>query len=391
MLKILKNKVSPIGLDLGSASLKMIQLEQVDGGIVLVAASEVEVPQELQEDPGHLQTWYIDSIKEQLSLKPYKGKKAISCLPTRDLLIQHLRLAKMDDKQLTQALPWEAQDKVPFDIQQAHLRHIVAGEVYEQNEVRLEVILMASSRRSVLRHLNIIKQAKLEIESINVEPCALMNGLTQPAGRNDESAPATVFLDLGLSSSKVVISHDRGVVFCRTINIGGKHIRQNLCKLLAIDYREAEKIHHNLEKLSLIKSGSPENFAGQNAAIKLSQGKGEAITVMDNKLPSVSAEVDMETIVSRALQQLLEEIRGCIRYHDLMFYNQPVKKAIFLGGQAKNKKLSRSLAQELGLPAQVADPLARISGPSRFGPHSDLVEGQIHPQWAVAYGLCLNN
>jgi len=391
MLKILKNKVSPIGLDLGSASLKIIQLEMVDGGLGLVAASEVDVPEEIQDDPANLQAWYIDSIKEELALKPFKGKKAISCLPTRDLLIQHLRLAKMDDKQLIQALPWEAQDKVPFDIQQAHLRHIIAGEVYEQDEVRLEVILMAASRRSVLRHLNIIKQAKLEIESINVEPCALMNGLAHLAGRNDEPAQATMFMDLGLSSSKVVISHGSGVVFCRTINIGGKHIRQNLCKLLSIDYRQGEKIHHNLENLSLVNTGPEKDLAGPDAANNLSPLKGDATTMIDNKLPLSAAGADMETTVSRALQQLLEEIRGCVRYHDIMFYNQPVEKVIFVGGQSKNKKLLRSLAQELGLPAQVADPLARIAPPSRFGLHSDLVEGQIHPQWAVAYGLCLNN
>jgi len=103
MFSLLRKKVFPIGIDLGSSRLKMLQLAQNDGELALGAAGYRDVPQELRQDTGGLQEWYTRTIKELLSEKPFKGRKAVMCLPSRDMLIQHVRVAKMEDEQLKKA------------------------------------------------------------------------------------------------------------------------------------------------------------------------------------------------------------------------------------------------------------------------------------------------
>jgi len=97
----------------------------------------------------------------------------------------------------------------------------------------------------------------------------------------------------------------------------------------------------------------------------------------------------VQNVIREQSQQLCEELRSCIRYHDLMFSADPVQKVIFLGGLAKNRILCQTIAQNLRLPAQLGDPLVRLSPGSRYGRHSDLVENECHSEWAIALGLSL--
>ena len=71
MLNLLRKKVFPIGIDLGSFSLKIIQLAMVSGKLELIAAAKAEVPKDVRGDLLGLQKWYITNIKELLTAKPF--------------------------------------------------------------------------------------------------------------------------------------------------------------------------------------------------------------------------------------------------------------------------------------------------------------------------------
>jgi len=308
MFKFFQNKVYPIGVDLGRSSLKMIQLSGKDGAIALVAAGKAEVPDEVKNNPGLAQRWYIQNIKRLLASHPFKGKRAITALPSGDMLIQHLRLAKMDPKQLEQTLPFTAQEKLPFSTQGALLRHIIAGEIYEKDENMLEVILMAAPREAVRQHLQLIEETKLEIESVNVESCALVSSFSHLLSSSENNV-SVMLIDIGYSCSKVVVSHEGQISFCRTID--------------------------------------------------------------------------------SASEMMVDELRNCVRYHDLLFTGWPVRKVVFVGGQAKNKELCQEIARGLGLAAQVGDPLAQIID----GANADISAidaDSVNPDWAVAFGLSLS-
>ncbi|MCK4628637.1 MAG: pilus assembly protein PilM [Sedimentisphaerales bacterium] len=366
MLKLFRKKVYPIGIDLGSHSLKIIQVTESEGGLQLIAAAKAVVPPEIRNDPLGLQNWYITNIKELLAVKPFKGKKVVSCLPARTMLIQHLRLPRMEEKQLKKSLPWEAQEKLPFDVAGALLRHITAGEVYEGDETRLEVILLAASRNVVQQHLHLIEQTKIEIDSVSVEACALVNSFAHLQEHMEQGSRAILLVDLGHSCTKVVAVNGPKMTFCRTIGPCAEEVNG---QGTMSDKKEAVV---NSET-----GGSA--LAVETATATMTEKTRESGTVTNK------ADSNMGT----ALTELATEIRSCIRYHDILFETDPITRIIFVGGQAKDKQLCQRLAQELRLPAQLGDPLARIEAGSRIGRHSDLDAEQINSDWAVAFGLCL--
>jgi len=389
MLGVLRQKVYPIGVDLGSCSLKLVQLTQNSSGLSLVAAARADVPREIQDIPSERQEWYIDSFRELLSSKPFKGRRVISCLAAREMLVQHLRVPKMDEKHLEKALPWEAQGKVPFNINTARLHHIVAGEVYDGAECKQEVILMAASATVVKQHLNLIERTKVQVDTINVEPLALVNCFLHLLEKDGAEQKGTMLVDLGHSCSKVVITHGADVAFCRTIGIGAEQMVRAICDKLSVDYGEAARLY--LEYFLNVGRSEPAGKSGGAAAA----GSGEVGGSVEPKEGAAVAteEEGLGARVKEAIllsqQNLAEEIRSCVRYHDLVFGSQPVGRAIFVGGQAKNKSLCRQLARNLGLPAQLGDPLARIEPSSLVGKHSDLAADERHCDWAVAFGLSL--
>jgi len=389
MLTLFGSKTCPIGIDLGGNSLKMLQLAKDGAGLALVAAAQAEVPRHLRGDGRALHEWYITAIKNLLSSKPFKGRKAVTCIPSREMLIQHLRLAPMDEDHLKKALPWEAQEKVPFNTQDALLRHMVVGEIYEDNENKQEVILMAASQAVVRRHLNLIERTKIEIDSVNVEPCALVNGFAHLLGTPQQSGGATVLIDLAHTSSKVVIAQGTKVVFARTIHIGARQIREAICKKLDIGYDQAVQRHRNLQ---VTEPAQSERNSKVTKSMSLDQSRLEAdstAAATAQQCPARPADSDVLEAVAEPLENLTEEIRSCIRYHNLVFSSRPAARVIFLGGQAQNTLLCQRLAQGLGLPAQLGDPLARVSASSLIGKHSDLVPHRRSCEWAVVFGLSM--
>ncbi len=398
MLGFLRQKVYPIGVDLGSSSVKLVQLSGAGKGLGLQAAAQAEVPHDIRGNPSALQEWYVETVRELLSSKPFKETRVITCLPSRELLVQHLRLAKMDEEQLEKTLPWEAQGKVPFDIHRARLRHIIAGEVYEGSETKLEVILLAASHSVVEQHLSFIGRTKMQIDSINVEPCALVNCFAHLLDKQHESSRGVMFIDLGHSCTKVVITHGLNIVFCRTIGIAAEHMVRLICDVKGESYDQAIQSQQNLAaddlanamKLSEQSQSAPIGTAKESDHLSMQAEGVEDESVGGTATLTESAEeLDVSSVIAPTLRSLCEELRSCVRYHDLMFEGQQVEKVIFVGGQAKHTVLCQQVARGLGLPAHLGDPAARVVPETRTGKHSDLESSERHCEWAVAFGLSL--
>lgn len=378
MLRLLRKKVYPIGIDLGSHSLKILQLGWADDGLELIAAAKAEIPEEIHEDPLECHNWYISQIKEMLGSRGFKGKKVVSCLPARSMLIQHLRLPKMKPENIQKNLAYEAQERLPFTVEGAMLRHITAGEVYENDENKLEVILMAASRNAVQEHLHLIEHAKVEIDSVNVEACALVNSFAH-LHQDDQQDHAYMLIDLGHTAAKVVIVHGKAIRFCRTINVGVKDICQSVSKQLSIPTSRALSMltSENFQPDTQVRSSS---FASRSDSETAGNPADETTTATLDKTQI------LQEVTGLTLQKMATEILSCRRYHDLLFENQPVEKVVFVGGLAKNKTFCQHLARLLKLPAQLGDPLARISHQIKVD--SDLDE-QFNGDWSVAFGLSL--
>ena len=89
------------------------------------------------------------------------------------------------------------------------------------------------------------------------------------------------------------------------------------------------------------------------------------------------------------LHRMIEELNLCRRYYESTFPDKPIDRLIFVGGEARQRLLCQHVAREMGLAAQIGDPLVRIGRISDIGIESGIDRRQPQPAWAVAIGLSM--
>lgn len=188
MLSFVQNfftpKVNPIGVDFGTDCLRMAQVAPVEHEYKLIAAASADVPQHVRNNPSARLQFFIETTRDLLAQGSFRSRQAVLAMPASSTFIQHLRLPKLDDDETRKALPWEARGKLPIDPTQAILRHLIAGEVYQDQEPKNEVILMAAARDAVNQFLAAAAKAKLDVIGMNVEPKALIDCFTLRRSRH---------------------------------------------------------------------------------------------------------------------------------------------------------------------------------------------------------------
>src|SRR5262245_26925690 len=184
-------RANPIGVELGTDSLRLAQVQRIPSASgfehKLIAAASADIPDHVRRDPQARFQFFIDTTRELLASGQFRGRQAILALPAASMFIQHLRMAKMDEAETKKALPWESRGKLPIDPSQALIRHLIAGEVYHDQEPKNEVIVMAAARDWVNQFLAAAARAKLDVIGMNVEPKAMVDCFAHVFRRKTDS------------------------------------------------------------------------------------------------------------------------------------------------------------------------------------------------------------
>src|SRR5436305_12137072 len=86
---------SPIGVDFGSDSLRLAQVERTDGESRLVTAASLDVPPHVRNDVSARLSFFTEGLRDLLGQSNFRGRKAVLTLPASLMYIQHLRLPTM--------------------------------------------------------------------------------------------------------------------------------------------------------------------------------------------------------------------------------------------------------------------------------------------------------
>ena len=239
---------NPIGIDFGSDGLRMAQVEPLanpSGGkgasadFKLVAAARADVPPSLRNDPSARFDFFARTVRELWARGNFRGRRAVLSLPASMMSICHLRLPRMDEDALKKALPWEARGKLPYDPSRALLRHLVAGDIYQDGEQRSEVILMAAVRDNVNQFLDAAGKAKLDIVGMNVEPRALVDCFANVYRRKSDAETTCCFVDIGCCATRAVIARGGQILFGRSVDVGGEHFTRAVANALKLSVENA--------------------------------------------------------------------------------------------------------------------------------------------------------
>ncbi|MBT3202012.1 MAG: pilus assembly protein PilM [Phycisphaerales bacterium] len=368
-MNILRRKEQwPIALDIGSNSIKMLQLDQANGGLSARACGQWRFPATCS-NPGQRSEMIVNAVRDMLRRGDFRGRSCVSALTVDEVGIKNVRISKLPKAEMEKTLQWEAQDRFDFDVSPDRLKYIDAGQVRSGSEINSEIIMLAAPEKTINDHLAILDAAGLKPEHIYPEPLAAFRMALRSLRREADVDMVTVVLDLGTRATRVIVARGRNVVFVKTIDIGGKSFDEAVAAQLNLDIVDASELR--------------ERVMQEHAKFLSENRKSEQESCED---PRSDVDWTIRDAVRGKVEELAREIGLCLRYCSVTFRGLRPNSVIMAGGEVYDPAIMELLNDNLGIECNLAQPMRGIDV-SRVM----LGMGRRTPmcEWAVASGLAM--
>src|ERR1700722_9891250 len=241
------NTKSFLAVDFGAGSLKLAEFEKNEtGGLCLtqygINALGIEGSQETAREAAILK-----GLNELLGEKSYAARQVNACAPGFHVFSKFVKLPPVDTSKVTQIIRYEAQQNVPFPLDEVVWDYQILG-TSATNE--LEVLLVAVKAEVVEGLFRVAEGAGLRLKLVDVSPAALCNAFRYNYG---DLEGCTMLLDIGAKTSNLLF-FEKGKVYSRSINIGANSITQDFANEAKLRFPEAEAI--KIEKGSVSLGGA---------------------------------------------------------------------------------------------------------------------------------------
>jgi len=396
----------PIGIDFGCSALKLMQIQGNDPA-GLVAAGCLPTPDDLIHDHAKRLAFQMEALPKLVKACGFKTKRAVCAIPSSQSYVRHMQFSVEAGVSLSQLVKSALGQQIGCDPENLVFRHIVVGQIGRTNKT--EVICMAASRELVGKLMGALKTAKLEPVGMHMEATAAIRPFDAITRRDEDGNLTSLYLDMGAGTTNLMIAHGRNLVFTKNLPIGGRDLDATVASQLKISIGDARA-----ERLKLVEfvranpaqaevKPAESGMAMLAAAMRKAGHSGTDTAVLDDRRQGMTAPGLTEDLAKHArvefngprvdltdaIESLTDEIAGCLRYHESVFPDRRVNRAIFMGGESRHLGLAQHIARTLRLPAQVADPMASVS---RTGKETTSgVDFRLpQPGWAMALGLCLS-
>jgi type IV pilus assembly protein PilM len=415
----------PIAIDFGVGSLKLLQLADGDPP-ALVAAAAIDTPEPLISDHAKRFEFQFQALPRLLRGGGFKGKRAVCAIPAGQTFIKHMQFPRNDGVDLAELVQIGVPAALNCAPEALILRHFAvegaapgSGATRESSGPKQEVICMAAARDFVQRIIEAVLACNLQCVGIHPEAVATITAFEHINRRTADKGVATLYLDLACGTTKVWITHGSTLVFAKTIQIGGRDLDAAVARAMGLGSAAARTkrlaasvlvapaarpVHSPAPDVSgaglglaaMAADGSPDPL-GKSDPATLTADDRRSGRVAPGLTPRVGEQgaapvAPPEFDLADTLDNLTDEIAMCLRYYEQMFPGRHVDRAIFFGGESRHRGLCQHIARKIGsgrLPAQVADPLARMSRTGRE-PVSGADFTTPQPGWTIPFGLCMS-
>jgi type IV pilus assembly protein PilM len=339
---------SIVGLDIGSSSIKAVELKKTRNGIEVThiglepLASDIVVDSMIV-DSGSVAT----AITKIFADNNIKGRAVATSVSGHSVIVKPVKMPTMSDQELAQQILTEAAQYIPFDIADVNIDYQILSENLDGPQ--MDVLLVAVKKDKILNYTNVLSLAGKSPAIVDIDAFALQNCYEY----NYEPAPGSTVALLNLGASVMNINIVKGTtpLFTRDVSIGGHQYTDSLQKELDLSFEDAE-------------------------ALKLGQKVGTVSE--DAKLP----------ILQQVTEIIVLEIQKTFDFFRATAAGEHIERIYMAGGSSQVPGLIEALRQEFSLPVEILNPFQKIELPTGLGTEFlDQNAGQL----AVAVGLALRS
>ncbi len=341
---------SAVGLDIGSSAVKAVELKAVGKGWRVAAFASEPLPREAIVDGAIIDAGVVaEAIRRVFDTAGIKTREVALSLSGNAVIVKKITLPVMTDAELSESIYWEAEQYIPFDIQDVNLDYqIMDTGGGSASRGTMDVLLVAAKKEKIADYTGAIAQAGRTPVVVDVDAFALQNAYELNYGADPNAV--VVLVNAGASAININIVRGEASLFTRDISVGGNAYTEAIQKELNLPFAAAEDL----------KKGTP----------------ADGVTFDDAR-----------PVLHAVNETVLLEIQKTFDFFKATAASERIDKIVVSGGSSRVDGFSQALGERFGAPVEPFNPFQRIAfEPARFG--FEHVE-DIAPVAAIALGLAL--
>src|ERR1041385_2536051 len=234
---------SVVGIDIGSSAVKAVELKPSGKTYKVTAFGAEPVPPDAIVDGAIIDAGSVaDAIRRVFDgNKAFKTKDVCASLSGNAVIVKKITLPVMTESELSESIYWEAEQYIPFDIQDVNLDYqILDPGTGPDSKGTMDVLLVAAKKEKIADYTGVIAQAGRVPVVVDVDAFALQNAFEINYGFEPEAV--TVLLNAGASAININILCGDQSVFTRDISVGGNAYTEAVQKELNLPFEAAEQL-----------------------------------------------------------------------------------------------------------------------------------------------------
>ncbi|MDE2322111.1 MAG: type IV pilus assembly protein PilM [candidate division NC10 bacterium] len=337
-----------VGLDIGTSSIKAVHVLRSRSSYKVAELGIVQIHPEAIVDGIIMDAAAISTAIRQLFDKHGIAVKDVAfSVSGHSVIIKKIKVPKMKTAELREGIAWEAEQHIPYSIEDVNLDFQILREV-GPDEQEMDVLLVAVKKDTLNDYLAVISGAGLSAAVVDVDAFAIENAFTMP--KKVQSDEVVALVNVGAAVTNINILHGGISDFTRDSPLGGNRHTESLQKSVGLSFEQAEAL----------KKGEPvdgHSFAESTPIIEMVNG------------------------------ELAMEIRRSFDFYHSTSQKDTIHRVVLSGGCALLPDFAPSLSRALELPVEIANPFQYIVADSKKFDIQYLAS--IAPQMTVAVGLAL--
>ncbi|HEX3703297.1 MAG TPA: type IV pilus assembly protein PilM [Vicinamibacterales bacterium] len=339
-----------MGLDIGSSAVKAVELKAAGKKFKVLAFAIEPIPPDSIVDGAIIDGAAVaDAIKRLFENKAFKAKDVAASLSGNAVIVKKISLPVMTESELAESIQWEAEQYIPFDIQDVNLDYqILDAGTGPNSKGTMDVLLVAAKKEKIADYTGVISQAGRVPVIVDVDAFALQNAYEANYGVDPHAV--VVLLNAGASAININILSGDQSIFTRDVALGGNAYTEAVQKELNLPFDAAEQIK-----------------------------KGEAVDGARYE--------DVKPVLHAMTDNVLLEIQKTFDFFKATATSDKIDRIFLSGGASRVDGFAAALADRFGAPVEPFDPFRTIAFDSAKLSLAD--PESVMPMAAVAVGLAL--
>lgn len=315
-----KKKV--LGLDIGTTSIKVAELDVSKNGAKLINFAMTQTPPEAISSGEIVDVGPISMvIRNLLQRSNIKRKNVVAGLWGPAVIVKKITIPSMDESLVAEQIRWEAEQYIPFDLNDINLDFHIIGSTGAKNTDSMEILIVAAKHDQIFKYIEMIESVGLSCSHLDLNGFALANVFELNYGST--KGQMVGLFNIGANYTNFVVVRNSDPIFCRDINGGGHLYTSEIQKALGTSFEESE-------------------------AIKLNMSVGH-----DTPEEAFNA-------VQSSHEVFIDELRGSVDFFINTTQGGALDRCYITGGGAKTWGLSDAISKGLNIPCEILNPFVAV-------------------------------